>query len=103
MVAYGYTGAGEKNRANLTELRTALAELTTITRQFHEYAETHAGPEVLGMGEAWLRRIERVEGSLAPIFAGLTYADYGRARKRCLQARAAIGDILDRMALSGRL
>ena len=101
--AFGYTLDGRQSVSNLKELRTALADLSTITEQFGEYADTHTGPDVLAMAKLMLRRIERVEGSLAPIFAGLTYADYGRARMGCLQARAAIGDIVDRMAMAGRL
>ncbi|MBO1029999.1 hypothetical protein IPV09_01460 [Tessaracoccus sp. SD287] len=101
--AYGITLRGGENRDNLAELTATLADLASIPTTFLKSTETHTGPEILGMAEVSLRRIGRIEGSLTPLFAGLTFADYGRARKGCIQARAAIGDVLDTMALSGRL
>lgn len=101
--AYGFTAPGDRNKANLAELAATLEGLAEAGTMFLESVESLTGPEILGMAEVSLRRIGRIEGSLTPLFAGLTFADYGRARKGCIQARAAIGDILDTMAISGRL
>lgn len=101
--SYGYTPRGLQNKANLAELAATLEDLAKAGTMFLESVESLTGPEILGMAEVSLRRIGRIEGSLTPLFAGLTFADYGRARKGCIQARAAIGDILDTMAISGRL
>ncbi len=102
-IAYGWTTRVNESQANRDELNRTLRELQRITDDFEGYAEVHTGQEALEASLIALRRITRVEGALTPLFAGLTFARYGRARKACVDARARVGNILDAQALAGRL
>lgn len=100
---YGYTMASTEDRHNLAELGQALNQLQVITQQFATAAHMLRGPAILESAQASLRRIDRLEEGLVPLFAGLTFASYGRAARACIDARARIGNTLDELVIAGRL
>lgn len=92
-----------QDSGGLGELEVALAQLKELTAAFGETSSSLAGPDLLNAAEVALRRIGRIETSIEPVFAGLSFASYGKARTACIEARSGVGNILDSRALGGDL
>ncbi|MGA4670384.1 hypothetical protein ACPCG0_11420 [Propionibacteriaceae bacterium Y1923] len=92
-----------ESRANLAQLTASLQQLDDLVVEFEADAPPMRGPELLEAAKVTLRRIDRLEDGLVPLFAGLGYATFGRATRACIDARGRIGHVLDEAVVEGRL